>query len=59
MATATCSATGKEMLTRRQAMNRACWFKRAKFARMVHFKCSKCGRWHVGNDSRKYQGRRA
>lgn len=48
----TCSKTGKNVMTRKQAMNQAIWWRKARFARMSHYRCSTCKGWHIGNDRR-------
>lgn len=54
-----CEATGKRRMTRKKAMAEASWWRRFRFARMNHYRCSKCGAWHVGNDRRRPRRRTA
>lgn len=48
-----CAKTGKVTLTRKESMRQAAWWRRARFARMNHYRCSACKGWHVGNDRRR------
>jgi hypothetical protein len=57
MSVQTCPRTGKECLTRKDAMAKDSWWRRARLARMNHYKCATCGAWHVGHNLRKPTGR--
>lgn len=55
----TCASSGKRRYTRRGAMAAAsAW--RSRLTRMRHYRCNRCGAWHIGNDRRKpkQRGRR-
>lgn len=55
----TCKLTGKRVLTQREALAEARWWRRSMFARMARCRCRSCGGWHVGNATRKPRTRRA
>lgn len=52
-----CEYTGKQKLTRREALDQARWWQRTRLARMRHYRC-RCGSWHVGNNRKKPTVRR-
>jgi hypothetical protein len=54
-----CDRTGKERLTRKEAMAKASWWSRTRHARMKHYRCRACGDWHIGNDRRRLPRRKA
>lgn len=45
----TCPSTGKRIMSRKNAMREARWWRLARFARMQHYRCTKCNHWHIGN----------
>ena len=53
-----CPASGKDRLTRKEAMRRAAWFRAARLSRMQHYYCGRCDSWHVGHNNRKNKVRR-
>lgn len=58
MTTAICQRTGKIKHTRREALQQARWWRRERFVRMNHYRCTACGTWHIGNDRRPKPRRR-
>ena len=48
-----CPSSGKDTLTRKEALRRASWFRHARFARMNHYYCARCDGWHIGHNYRK------
>lgn len=52
-----CPKTGKRMLTRKESIAEAAWWRRSRLAVMNRFHCGSCGAWHIGNDRRKRAGR--
>ena len=53
-----CERARKRILSRKQAMRQAAWYRRERFARMGHYRCRSCGGWHIGNNHRKPHRRR-
>lgn len=46
--------SGKRRMTRKEAIASAQWWRRQRFARVNHYRCKKCGDWHIGNDRGKH-----
>ena len=53
-----CPRTGKQMFTRREDIDQAKWWRHHRHARMAHYSCKACGRWHIGNRTGKPRRRR-
>ena len=46
-----CKTTGKLVLTRKEARDKAHWWRTQRFARMHHYRCG--DHWHIGNSRHK------